>query len=387
MKKARIAIIPALLLLLSGAAFAQEANTAVTRLAWIDAEGAALDEAHIGDTVTAFAAVNTAHIPDGTEVSLIIFEYNEDEGQPDDYVAQLNATVQDGAIRAAWEVAYDKEQTNTQCARETADKGWTIPRYRFGIRYVIDGETYRSAFSSPLTAWGWAHKRLLDKDTHVPVANCHYTLYVSDGTERKGVTDGKGLMEFEGHLPVGELSISIGPLNEDDDEDIDDGDAIFLLLCIDGTAEQIHAAIDAGADVNKRDMDGWTPLTIAAGFNYDADAVRVLLDAGADVNTGADGGLLPLMWAAGHNNTAAAQVLLDAGADVNAADNGGWTPLMFAASADCEDMVQLLLDAGADIRARNNDGKSAIDIVADNGMDDTITWLLLAEAAGMSAGD
>jgi hypothetical protein len=228
--------------------------------------------------VTAFAAVNGAHIPDGTEVSVVVFEFNEDEGQPDDYVTQLSATVQNGAIRAAWEVAYDKEQTNTQCARETADKGWTIPRYRFRVRYgssrpefasaniANKGETYRSAFSAPLTAWGWAHKRLLDKVTHVPVANRPYTLYVSDGTERKGITDGEGLMEFEGHLPVGELSIGIGPLTKDETDDADDTafDEAFLKLCANGTVEEIRAAIDAGADVNAADDYGWTPLMHAA---------------------------------------------------------------------------------------------------------------------------
>ena len=38
----------------------------------------------------------------------------------------------------------------------------------------------------------------------------------------------------------------------------------FLTLCKIGTVEQVRDAIAAGADVNAKDKDGWTPLMFAA---------------------------------------------------------------------------------------------------------------------------
>ncbi|GHV12216.1 hypothetical protein FACS189491_04820 [Spirochaetia bacterium] len=391
MKKSRIAVI-VLLLLTAGTVFAQEANTAVTNLAWVDAEGNALTEAHLYDTLYAAADINGAHIPDGAEVSVIIFEYNEDDGLPDDYVTQLSATVRDGAIRAAWKVAYDEEQTNTQCARDITEKGWTIPRYRFRVRYGAagspggagDGETYRSAFSAPLTAWSFVFLQMLDDVTKAGMPRKPCILFLPDGTKRKVVADDEGYIRvlrlptgpcyilsdpdylyfFDEGNPADSYSIKREP-EVDDDKDVevevvDDDDTAdtgadfdaetFLELCRSGTAEEIRAAIDAGADVNMRVREDWTPL----------------------------------IWAAANNRLTAAQLLLDVGADVNAADDHGWTPLMWAAGTDHEDMVQLLLDAGADIAVRNKDGKTALDIASADDMYDTKTWSLLAEAAGMS---
>jgi len=50
-----------------------------------------------------------------------------------------------------------------------------------------------------------------------------------------------------------------------------------------GDVVQVRAALDAGADVEDADRDGWTALMIAAG-QENADIVKVLIAAGADVN-------------------------------------------------------------------------------------------------------
>ena len=57
----------------------------------------------------------------------------------------------------------------------------------------------------------------------------------------------------------------------------------FFELCETGTALQISAAIKAGASVNDRDRDGWTPLMYATG-NSNSDVITALLKAGASVN-------------------------------------------------------------------------------------------------------
>jgi ankyrin repeat protein len=51
----------------------------------------------------------------------------------------------------------------------------------------------------------------------------------------------------------------------------------------DRSVEIARMLIDAGADLNVQDKDGWTPLHWAAEYNG-ADIVRMLIGAGANVN-------------------------------------------------------------------------------------------------------
>ena len=46
--------------------------------------------------------------------------------------------------------------------------------------------------------------------------------------------------------------------------------------------EGVSRLIEAGADINKAENDGWTPLMMAAEFGH-GDIVKYLLDSGADV--------------------------------------------------------------------------------------------------------
>ncbi|GHV12213.1 hypothetical protein FACS189491_04810 [Spirochaetia bacterium] len=348
------------LLCLSALAFTQEANTAVTNLAWVDAEGNALTEAHLYDTLYAAADINGAHIPDGAEVSVIIFEYNEDEGLPDDHVTQISATVEDGAIRAAWKVIYDEEQTNTQCSRELAEKGYTIPRYRFRVRYdsasspsaAADGVTYRSAFSAPLTVWGSVTVQLRAGDPFN-----RFILRLADGSTRKVVADDEGYIRAF-RLPLGfaELIVDIIPGFIDAAAGFDTG--AFFSLCANGTTAEVRAAIENGADVNARGGDGGTPLHRAARNIFGPAIIPVLVEAGADMNARNAAGETPLItflhgtgtYYDGPSYAAAVTYLAEHGADVNARDNNDFTALLTAAQY-CPDsaIIAALLDAGAEL--------------------------------------
>ena len=64
----------------------------------------------------------------------------------------------------------------------------------------------------------------------------------------------------------------------------------FFDLVKEADAATVKAAIDAGADLEARDEDGWTPLMQAAVRNENAAVVQLLLDAGADATaTNEDG--------------------------------------------------------------------------------------------------
>ena len=51
----------------------------------------------------------------------------------------------------------------------------------------------------------------------------------------------------------------------------------FLDLVRESDAATVQAAIDAGADLEARDEDGWTPLMYAAGSNESAAVVQQLM--------------------------------------------------------------------------------------------------------------
>jgi len=73
----------------------------------------------------------------------------------------------------------------------------------------------------------------------------------------------------------------------------------LLKAAGDGQKEMVKALLEAGAEVNARDNDGWTALHVAAGRGR-TEVVKALLEAGADVNATDGGGWTARHWAAGY---------------------------------------------------------------------------------------
>ncbi len=178
-----------------------------------------------------------------------------------------------------------------------------------------------------------------------------------------------------------------------------DGAAIFGFNAV----AVSRTLLEAGADINARDLDGMTALAydaqygranvirmILARFSHrlrastvgDALAsaaefeqgavVRELLDAGADPNSRARGGkserrATALMLAIENAGThlGVVRLLLSRHADVNARDSQGATALMYAARFSNAAAGRLLLAAGADSGARDRSGRTAHDIAAE----------------------
>ena len=95
----------------------------------------------------------------------------------------------------------------------------------------------------------------------------------------------------------------------------------------DGNIEAVRQHLDAGADVNAKDEDGWTPLHWAAWEGH-RQITELLIVSDADVNAKDEIGMTPLHWAAvlGRKNEIV-ELLITNGADVNAKNDVGQTPL------------------------------------------------------------
>ncbi|MDE0165211.1 MAG: ankyrin repeat domain-containing protein [Bryobacterales bacterium] len=121
---------------------------------------------------------------------------------------------------------------------------------------------------------------------------------------------------------------------------------------LDDSVLEINKLLEAGHDLNARDLDGATPLHWAAARNSH-QAVERLIEAGADPNERDGADRTPLHLGASYGAREAIDRLLDAGADPNARDNQGDTALHKTGVSLSPESVERLLEANADPNARN----------------------------------
>lgn len=115
-----------------------------------------------------------------------------------------------------------------------------------------------------------------------------------------------------------------------------------------------------GADTNKPDTDGVTPLYSAVHVKF-PEGAQILLKYGADPNMQAAQGETPLDLAVSKADWDLAQVLLIYGANPNIAPARGTVPLIEAVSSTSpNNLVELLLDYGADPDAKDDGGQTPL---------------------------
>ena len=134
-----------------------------------------------------------------------------------------------------------------------------------------------------------------------------------------------------------------------------------------GRVDVLPALLIAGADIEARDPQGYTPL-ILASYNGQAKAADLLLAQGASPDApDAARGNTALMGVAFKGYGAIADRLLDAGADPHRTNKAGQTALMMAAMFGHDGIVERLLDAGADPLAVDMAGNSACSVAQGQG--------------------
>jgi ankyrin repeat protein len=185
-----------------------------------------------------------------------------------------------------------------------------------------------------------------------------------------------------------------------------EGATPLLLAAMTGNAAIIGKLIEAGADPNAGlTLNGDTALMLAARTGR-TDAVGTLLDSGADVNALETwGGTTALMWAVEKNHLDAVKMLLDRDADVNAQSyyipsatargfegalpvppspdqspteyaNGWLTPMMFAVREGHMEIARTLVAAGADLDIVSADGKNSLALAIFNGQYEMASYLI-----------
>ena len=133
-----------------------------------------------------------------------------------------------------------------------------------------------------------------------------------------------------------------------------------------------------GADANKENYNGYTPLTAHFSSNlFNKEFLDRLLQNNAEINSPDFDGDTPLHFAVMNNNLEAVEYLLENGANTNVKNKDGITPLHIAVKEKNYDITGRhiavkeknyditgrLLSAGADRNTKDIDGISALDIV------------------------
>ena len=147
----------------------------------------------------------------------------------------------------------------------------------------------------------------------------------------------------------------------------------------------VRLLLDAGADANTVDNQGWSPLHRAT----DPEAISLLVELGhADINkVHPSENRTPILLMLDNYNTNAALRLLQYSPDLRIRDKSGNGPLHIRIKKDNTDTVALkaLLDAGADPNERNLAGETPLLVLHVNARSSPVMNLLLEAGADINA--
>lgn len=154
---------------------------------------------------------------------------------------------------------------------------------------------------------------------------------------------------------VGAAQTPRSPKKEDVNRRDVDGTTPLQWAVYKGDLAEVTRLVRAGADVSIANKYGATPMGLAAE-TANTDILKVLLEGGANVDSPNADGQTALLAVARTGNVAAATLLLEHGATVDAKEKfGGQTALMWASARRHPQMMQLLISKGADVNARSID--------------------------------
>lgn len=140
----------------------------------------------------------------------------------------------------------------------------------------------------------------------------------------------------------------------------------------------VASLISSGADVNVRDIDGCTPLMVAAGSGVPS-VVELLIQCGADLNLVDSFNQRAITYGAESMDYKTCNLLIEAGAVLNYEDVNAITPLFIALQQDANSITNLFVKAGADVNQVFN-GRSPISIAIENNNLNAVNLLIRAGA-------
>eukprot|EP00124_Ichthyophonus_hoferi_P006080 Ihof_evm1s1184 gene=Ihof_evmTU1s1184 len=177
--------------------------------------------------------------------------------------------------------------------------------------------------------------------------NCNGTFTV-EMTNHEGLT-ALDLAVRKGHMQVIRFLVEhagadIQAMSLDKDERLC---ALHLAVCA-GNLEVVSYLVEKGADINARDIHGYTPVIFAAKFGH-VLVLHYLIQSGCDLYLEDEDGATALAWAADKGQGQSVRYLVEVcKMNINLVDREGMTALHWAAFKNRIEVVQILLSLEAD---------------------------------------
>ncbi|XP_061352740.1 potassium channel SKOR-like isoform X2 [Gastrolobium bilobum] len=149
----------------------------------------------------------------------------------------------------------------------------------------------------------------------------------------------------------------------------------------DGHLDLLKRLIGSGADPNKTDYDGRSPLHISASKGY-VDISHFLVEQGVNINLADKFGSTPLLDAIKNGHEEVASLLVNAGATLTIDDAGNFL-CMIVAKREL-DILKMVLVCGINPNAKNYDQRTPLHIAASEGLYTMAELLLEAGASVLS---
>eukprot|EP00904_Undaria_pinnatifida_P013533 jgi/Undpi1/930/HiC_scaffold_10.g04394.m1 len=149
-----------------------------------------------------------------------------------------------------------------------------------------------------------------------------------------------------------------------------------------GNAEGVRFLCTVGADVNRTDARGMTPLHLTVRLRNGVEMASALIGAGADKGCSGPEGFAPLHEAGRYGCADLVRLLCSAGVEVDRASDEGKTALHCCMShADTTAAVEVLLEYGADVnRSYGPSNRTALHVASANGHHELVRLVCRAGA-------
>lgn len=143
------------------------------------------------------------------------------------------------------------------------------------------------------------------------------------------------------------------------------GNTLLHFAAASSYPESVSYFLEKGLDLESKNLEGSTPLGIAAAYCDNPQVLQTLIDAGADIHTINNAGENLLITAARNPNPEITKFVLKLGFDIEDRDNEGFTALLNAACYQSNtDVLDILINAGANLYAKTNSGDNPFHIAA-----------------------
>ncbi|XP_059141180.1 putative ankyrin repeat protein RF_0381 [Physella acuta] len=139
------------------------------------------------------------------------------------------------------------------------------------------------------------------------------------------------------------------------DRDIS-GDTDLHIAVKNNNPETVHHLIQCGRNVNEKNNNGDTPISLASNLTI----AQYLINAKSDINLRNNLGETSLHCAVRCEHEDVVRLLVDNGAEIDSKNNSGETTLMYAIQAQNLTLVQYLVDQGANVNIQDCYGRNAL---------------------------